>query len=102
MSENEQLLDKLAEAMQKKILEYDTALKKINDRIKELESRPAVPTEPGKNSETFTNLPAYKYAAAFKEIKRPADMNDLYMVVLQMQHHMYELQTHIDNISRRN
>ena len=50
----------------------------------------------------LTTLPAYKYAKSFQEIKRPTNMNELYMTCLQTQHLLYELQTHVDNISRRN
>jgi hypothetical protein len=49
----------------------------------------------------LTKLPAYKYAAAFKEIRRPINLNELYMMVLQSQHNINELQTNTDNILRR-
>ena len=52
-------------------------------------------------TEDLTKLPAYKYASAFKEIKRPTTINDLYMMVLQSQRTIYELQMNTDNILRR-
>ena len=54
------------------------------------------------NQSDLTTLPAYKYANVFKEVRRPVNLNELYMMVLQSQHTVYELQTQTDNILRRN
>jgi hypothetical protein len=50
----------------------------------------------------FTKLTAYRQAAMFAEVKRPTNINELYMMVIQSQHLLYEMRLQIDNISRRN
>ena len=49
----------------------------------------------------LTKLVAYRQAAMFGEIKRPTNINELYMMVIQSQHLLYDLKMHTDNISRR-
>ncbi len=50
----------------------------------------------------LTQLPAYAKTDIFKEIRRPININELYMMVLQSQRTINELQMNIDNICRRN
>ncbi len=49
----------------------------------------------------LTKLPAYAKTELFKEIRRPVNLNELYMVVLQSQRTINELQTAVDSILRR-
>lgn len=50
----------------------------------------------------LTKLPAYAKTELFKEIRRPTNINELYMMVLQSQRTINELQTAVDSINRRN
>jgi len=52
--------------------------------------------------DNLLNLPAYTKTDMFKEIKRPKNINELYMMVIQSQRTINELQTAVDNMSRRN
>ena len=54
------------------------------------------------DSENLTQLPAYLKSDMFKEIRRPVNLNELYMMVLQSQRTINELQMNVDNICRRN
>lgn len=49
----------------------------------------------------LTKLPAYAKTELFKEVRRPVNLNELYMVVLQSQRTINELQTAVDSILRR-
>jgi seryl-tRNA synthetase len=77
----------------------DKADDKANNEIKETNDKTSNETSA---NPSLVDLPSYKYTQSFKEIKRPVDLNELYMMVLQSQHLLYELQTHTDNILRRN
>jgi hypothetical protein len=50
----------------------------------------------------LTQLPAFTKSEIFKEIRRPVDLNELYMMVLQSTRTINELQMNVDNICRRN
>ncbi len=54
------------------------------------------------NNDDLTLLPAYTSTELFKEVRRPKNINELYMMVIQLQRTVTELQTAVDNISRRN
>jgi hypothetical protein len=54
------------------------------------------------NPTDLTQLPAYNKSEMFKEIRRPVNLNELYMMVLQSTRTINELQMNVDNITRRN
>ena len=58
--------------------------------------------DPTNNSADLTHLPAYNKSEMFKEIRRPVNLNELYMMVLQSTRTINELQMNVDNITRRN
>lgn len=120
----EDLFDSLIESINNKLAQQEkinSALTKeleaVNSRLVALTNALAAntttttPTDEKNNSDRSSNgsitnfdlttLPAYKYTKSFQEIKRPVNFNELYMSFIQMQHALYELQTHTDNISRR-
>lgn len=68
---------------------------KDNDRCSHL-------TETLKYHDDLTQLPAFAKTEIFKEIRRPVNLNELYMVVLQSARTINELQMNVDNICRRN
>lgn len=85
-------------------------LNKLQDQINELSKRSD--SNPQKiinnnytgvvNLNDLTQLPAYNKSELFKEIRRPTNLNELYMMVLQSQRTINELQMNVDNICRRN
>ena len=94
------VLKKLS-SQQNEISELKAQLSLLSEQLKLVETKSLSGASQSSESEDLTKLTAYKYAAAFKEVKRPTTLNELYMMVLQSQHNIYELQMNTDNILRR-
>jgi hypothetical protein len=113
---SEELFDKLVEDLVKRLLDQDAVIKNLrqeiemvkakiedkSDTVSEISLSPVPVNIPAAAFTDFTQLPAYTNARIFKELKRPKNLNDLYMLVLQSQHQLNQLQIHVDNILRRN
>lgn len=123
MDQTDQLLNILVELVEKKLSSQEQTIKNLKDELSSCKSeinemrKLLTSTQPILENKivietpqtphdlmniNLTTLPSYKYIGAFKEVKRPTNLNELYMVILQSQHLLYELQAQTDNILRRN
>lgn len=99
----EKLFDEMLSLILRQMEEQTEIIKKLEQKITDLENKSSnnISSSCDINSLDLSRLPAYRHAAIFKEIKRPSNLNELYMVILQNQHTLYELQSHVDNLSRK-
>ena len=81
-------------------------LNKLQDQLNKIQTieQKNVTSQPDStnNPTDLTQLPAYNKSEMFKEIRRPVNLNELYMMVLQSTRTINELQMNVDNITRRN
>jgi hypothetical protein len=98
----EKLFDEMLSLILRQLEEQNETIKKLEQKINDLENKSTPDSITDLNLIDLSRLPAYRHAAIFKEIKRPSNLNELYMVLLQNQHTLYELQSHVDNLSRKN
>lgn len=83
-------------------LEFNKLQNQINELSKKIDSFPQKTIHNDNYTNELTQLPAYNKTELFKEIRRPVNLNELYMMVLQSQRTINELQMNMDNIRRRN
>ena len=127
MANIDNLFDELVSVISKKITSQQSNIDKLISEINELKTQ--MTSLEAKNNEIITApisseiitapissesltpktlneslklLPSYAKTELFREIRRPVDLNELYMMVLQSQRTINELQMQVDNISSRN